>query len=263
MDLSAAPLRLDAIGMTLGGRRVLDSVSVDFAPGRLTAVLGPNGAGKSTLAQIAAGLAAPDAGHVTLGGRALAALPPRERARAIGYLPQGARVHWDLAVTELVALGRLPHRGPFAALDAADRAAIDAAMAATDIAGLADRTMTTLSGGEAARVHLARVLAGNPGWIIADEPLAGLDPAHQIDVIDRLREAARRGAGVIVILHDLAHAARAADAAVLLDMGRVVAQGSADAVLSPERLSAVYGVDWFMATDDAGAPVLLPTRRRD
>lgn len=254
-------LTLDRVGMTLGGRRVLDDVGASFAPGRVTAVLGPNGAGKSTLAGVLAGLTRPDAGAAALDGQPVLAIPARERARRIGYLPQAAQVHWDLRVGELVALGRLPHRGPFAAPDEADRAAVAAALEATDTARFMGRSMATLSGGEAARVHLARVLAGTPDWIIADEPLEGLDPAHRLDVLDRLRAAASAGAGVVVILHDLSHAARAADDALLLDGGRIVAAGPAAGVLTPERLAAVYGVRFFVGRDGQGAPLLVPMER--
>ncbi len=254
-------LSLDAVTVALGGKTVLHDVSLDFAPGKLTAVLGPNGAGKSTLASVAAGLRTPDSGAARLGGRGLDEIPARERARLVGYLPQSARVHWDLKVAELVALGRLPHRGAFAGLSAADREAIAAAMAATDTTGFATRGIATLSGGEAARAHLARVLAGELRWIIADEPLAGLDPAHQLDVLARLRDAAAAGAGVVLILHDLSHAARMADTVVLMDGGRIVAAGAAADVLTPDRLASVYGIEIFVGTDRHGAPVLVPVAR--
>ena len=254
-------LSADQVTVMRGGRPVLDGVSVAFAPGRVSVVLGPNGAGKSTLAGVLTGLLTPDAGRATLNGADVRTLDPRDRARRIGYLAQDAEVHWDLCVEELVALGRLPHRGPFAALGAADKAAIDAALAATDTARFVGRRVLTLSGGEAARVQLARVFAGQPEWIIADEPLEGLDPGHRLDLLDRLRAAAAAGTGIVLILHDLAHAARVADDALLIAEGRVAAQGPARDVLTPDRLEPVYGVRFFNGTDTQGRPLLVPTDR--
>lgn len=251
-------LTLDAVSVRLGGRDVLRDVCARFVAGRVTVVLGPNGAGKSTLAQVLAGIVVPRTGAARIDDGPLLDLPPRERARRIGYLPQALSAHWDMRVDELVALGRLPHRGPFAAPSPADREAIAAAMVATDTTPFAHRTIATLSGGEAARVHLARVLAGTPDWIIADEPLEGLDPAHRLGVLDQLRAAAAAGTGVIVILHDLTHAARVGDEALLLQHGSVVAAGTAADVLTPALLGPVYGVRLFAGVDDGGAPLLLP-----
>jgi iron complex transport system ATP-binding protein len=150
-------------------------------------------------------------------------------------------VHWDIDVATLVGLGRFPHRQRWGS-SAADDAAVAAAMAATDVTSLAARRVNTLSGGERGRVLLARVLAGTPDWLLADEPLASLDPAHQLDVLDRLRAIAGAGAGVMVVLHDLNQAARVADHVLLLRSGRVVGFGSAEDVLVPETIAATYGV---------------------
>ncbi len=237
MDLIAQDL-----AVALGGRRVLEGVAATLRPGRVTAILGPNGAGKSSLLRALAGLIAPAAGRVKIGGRDVAALSDRERARRIGYLPQAAAVHWNVTVHEVVALGRMPYRTPFAAPSARDRTAIAAALAATDTAALVDRRIADLSGGERARVLLARVLAGEPDWLLADEPLASLDPAHQVDILDRLRDVAQQGRGVLLILHDLAQAARAADDVLLLKQGRLVAAGPTAAVLTPDRVADVFDV---------------------
>lgn len=235
-------LTLTDVTVMLGGRRALDGVIARFAPGRITVVLGPNGAGKSTLLRAAAGLV-PAAG-TTLDGADVSMLAPRERARRIGYLPQSPTVEWDVTARELVALGRAPHRAPFAGESDADRAAIDRALAATDTARFADRGVLSLSGGERARVLLARVLAGEPEWLLADEPLASLDPAHQLDLLDRLRAAADDGAGVVIVLHDLTQAARVADDLIVLDQGRIAATA-----LDEEVIARVFGV----AVDHAGA----------
>lgn len=253
-------LSVDNLGLVLGGAMVLDGVTARFAPGRVTAVLGPNGAGKSSLLGCLAGLHRPNAGVVRLDGADRAATDPRTLARRIGYLPQAADVHWDIDVATLVSLGRFPHRLRWG-MSAADDAVVAAAMAATDVAGLATRTVNSLSGGERSRVLLARVLAGTPDWLLADEPLASLDPAHQLDVLDRLRAIAAAGAGVVAVLHDLNQAARVADDVLLVRAGRVVGFGAADAMLVPETIAATYGVATEITHASDGRRVILTTGR--
>src|SRR3569623_2757068 len=154
-----------------------------------------------------AGLVRPSLGHVAIDGEEIGAMAARERARTIGYLPQQSDVAWNMIARDVVALGRLPHRTGLAA----DEAAVASALGATDSADLADRRIGELSGGERSRILLARVLAGEPRWLLADEPLASLDPAHQLDILDRLRGVAQGGAGVVIVFHDLGHAASIAD----------------------------------------------------
>jgi iron complex transport system ATP-binding protein len=253
-------LAVDTLSLKLGQSLVLDRIDACFEPGRITAVLGPNGAGKSSLLACLAGLRQPDAGQVLLDGVPRASWSPRDLARRIGLLPQSADVHWDIDVATLVGLGRYPHRSRWGE-SAADRAAVQAAMAATDVLQFAHRPVMALSGGERARVLLARVLAGEPEWLLADEPLANLDPAHQLDALDCLREVAARGAGVIVVLHDLNHALRVADTVLLLAAGRVVAHGPPDAVLTPATIAATYNVDAHIGITADGQRYLIPTRR--
>jgi len=229
------------LGLELGGATVLDGVSLAIPRSAVTAIIGPNGAGKSSLLACLAGLRAPARGLVTLDAAPLSDLPARQRAQRIGYLPQVAEVNWDVDVATLVTLGRLPHAGRWRQGDG-DAAAIAAALAATDMGRMAQRIVGTLSGGERARALLARVLAGQPDYLLADEPLANLDPGHQLDSLTCLRAAATAGAGVVIVLHDLGHALRVADHVLLLDGGRVAAYGAPDAVLTPERIAAVYGV---------------------
>lgn len=251
MELSVRDL-----DVTLGGRRVLHGISAHFAPGRITAVLGPNGSGKTTLVRSLAGLVEIDAGQVRLGERIIARVPPRERAQLIGYLPQDGTAHWNVNVRELVALGRLPHRAPFVGPGLEDQAEISAALAATDAMHLADRRVQELSGGERARVLLARVMAGAPRWLLADEPLAALDPAHQFGMLAQLRGLAATGMGVVIVLHDLAQAGRIADDVVILNQGRVVAAGSRDEALTIESLREAFGVESLMIEVEEG--VVLP-----
>lgn len=250
-------IRIADLAVDLGRRRALEDVTLDLHRGRVTAILGPNGAGKTSLLRAIAGLVTASAGQVMLDGSALAALTLQARARRIGYLPQNGQPAWALTVRELVALGRLPHRSAFAALSPADADAIDAAMAATDIAHLADRTVDTLSGGEKARAKFARVLAAETDWILADEPLANLDPPHQQDVLRLMRAAANAGKGVIVVLHQLDAAARVADDVLVLRDGRTLAFGPSPAVLTPETLEAAFDMPMDVF-DHQGRIAILP-----
>ena len=233
-------LACSGVTVRLGGRPVVDGVTLVLRPGEVTALLGPNGAGKSTLLSVLAGLRTSDAGAATLDGQELAAMLPRERARLVGFLPQSAEVHWELAGRALVALGRFPHRGPFAGESEADRAAVDAALRACDAEGFAGRPVSKLSGGERARLLLARLLAGEPRWMLADEPLAGLDAAHQLDMLGRFRAQAAGGAGVLLVLHDLLLAERFADRRVVMHEGQVAADTRG--LLDDATLAAVFGV---------------------
>lgn len=248
-------LSLDRVTVRLGGATILDRVSATIAPGRVTAILGPNGAGKSTLLRAAAGLIAAS-GTIHLDDTPIAALDRRARARALGYLPQDAAVHWNMRVAEVVALGRLPH----GTSPDQDSAAIAVALDATATAAFADRPIATLSGGERARVLLARVLAGTPRYLLADEPLAALDPAHQADIVARLRAVAVAGAGVAVVVHDLLQAQLAADDAILLDAGRIVAAGPAAQVLVPEHLERIFGIR-VASVEAAGRALWVPVGR--
>jgi iron complex transport system ATP-binding protein len=250
-------LSFDRVTLDLRGRRVLADVSAAFAAGRITVILGPNGAGKTSLLRAAAGLIAPSAGKIAIDGRAIAAMRRDDRARTIGYLPQSGDVAWNMPARDVVALGRLPHRAGVAE----DIAAVLAAMAATDTEQFAERRVGELSGGERARVLLARVLAGEPQWLLADEPLASLDPAHQLDLLDRLRGQAARGVGVVVVLHDLVQAARVADEILLLRDGRVFASGQPDEVLTPQHLRDAFGVDVLLFADAQGRMLPVPAGR--
>ncbi|MGU3391745.1 ABC transporter ATP-binding protein [Sphingomonas sp. M1A8_2b] len=253
-------LIVDRLSVRLGKRTVLHEVSAHLKPGRVTAILGPNGAGKSTLVKAAAALIGYAAGSVRLDAQDIPAMEPRARARAIGYLPQDATVHWNIVARDVVALGRLPHRGAHAAASPEDHAAIARALHDTETTHLADRPIAELSGGERARVLLARVLAGAPRWLLADEPLASLDPSHQIDLLARLRTYAAGGAGVVIVLHDLVQAQRAADDALLIADGRVVAFGPVADVLTPDTLAQVFGVR-VVPVDDGGRRLLVPVGR--
>lgn len=235
-------IRLDNLHVALGGAPVLAGIDARLDAGALIGVIGPNGAGKSTLARAMLGLIAPAAGEVLIDDTPLAAIPRRELAKRMAYLPQGQQLGWPLSVARLVALGRLPHLAPFSRMSETDQAAVERAMARTDVTSLAARTATELSGGERARALLARALAVDAAALIADEPLASLDPAHQLDVMTLLAEEAGQGRLVIAVLHDLTMAARFCRRLLLLSDGRLIADGPPEAVLTDERLASAYRV---------------------
>jgi iron complex transport system ATP-binding protein len=236
-------LRANDIAFGFGEFPVLRDASLVVSPGETVGLIGPNGAGKTTLVRVLAGLLEAAGGQVSLGGRALAELGDRERARSLAYLPQGAPAHWPLQVERVVELGRIPHRAWWQRLGEEDRAAIEQAMADADVEALRGRLVTQLSGGERTRVMLARVFASRPGIILADEPVASLDPFHQLRVMHTLRECARRGGGVLVVMHDLNLAARYCDRLVALHRGRVIAEGPPRKVLDDPALAAAYSVN--------------------
>ncbi len=250
-------LAAQRLSLTLGGKPVLHAVEAAFAAGRVTALLGPNGAGKSSLLACLAGLQHPVAGRAMLGEGDVRALPAQQRARRIGFLPQAADVHWNIDVATLVGLGRLPWRGGWGETDE-DRAAVTQALAATGMAGFARRGVEHLSGGERARALLARVLAGRPEWLLADEPLASLDPAHQLEVGAQLRAVAAAGSGVVLVVHDLNLAARLADDVVLLRDGGVIAAGPAATTLTATLVGETYGLTVETGITASGQRYIVP-----
>ena len=233
-------MTLAAQNLTLPAR--LHGISAAFQPGTVTAICGPNGAGKSSLLTTLAGLLTPASGTVTLGNANLASLAPHARARAIGYLAQSAEVAWDVTAETLVSLGRIPFQWTGGSTPAQDADACTAAIAAMDLHGLRHRPVSRLSGGERARVLLARVLAGQPRWILADEPLANLDLAHAAALMTCLREQATAGVGVVLVLHDLASAMNHADRVLVLDKGALIADGPPEVALSEATIASVWGV---------------------
>lgn len=245
------------LGVVLGSRTVLSDVSLSLSAGHLVALVGPNGAGKTTLLRALAGLV-PSSGAVHIRGDALSSLPLRERARRFAYLPQGHVVHWPLPARDIVALGRFPHGVTDPARMAADDIeAVSRAMQAADVVEFADRRVTELSGGERSRVALARVLAVEAPVILADEPIASLDPRHQIDVMKSLRTAADGGVLVIVVTHDLGLAARFADHAMVLSAGKLVSQGAPSDALSESVMRDVFRISAFRA-EHQGEAVIVP-----
>ena len=236
-------LQANDLSLTLKGRRVLDGINLSMGPGKMIGLIGPNGAGKSSLLSVLAGLRSPEKGTVTYDGRTRSVQGRQELSRRLAYLAQSAPVEWALSVPQVVALGRLPHRGLLGPLDATrDAAAITSALAITEVTALSTRPLRSLSGGERMRVLLARALAVEGEVVLADEPTAGLDPYHQLQVMELLEDTAKRGAGVLVVLHDLTLAARFCRRILLMQEGRLVADGPPDEVLTEASLRQVYSV---------------------
>ena len=253
-------LSLTHVQASLGGTRVIRDVSLEVRDSAFIGLIGPNGAGKTTLVRAIAALI-PHEGTIDLDGQAVATMEPRVRARAIAYLAQGAGSHWPLEVSRLVALGRLPHLAPFRAPAPEDEAAIARAMQLADIESFGGRDVLTLSGGERARVLLARALAVEAPLLLVDEPVASLDPYHQIGIMEVLRAYAGAGRTVIAVLHDLSLSARYCDRLVLLDEGAVKADGRPEDVLTPENLEAVYRIRAIIGGE--GERFVLPLARTD
>ena len=236
-------MSLIARGITVeaGCATLVADAALTVGPGELVVLLGPNGAGKTSLLRAALGLT-PSIGTATLNGEAVAAIAPAVRARALSYLPQARPLAWPARVHDVVALGRFAHGVTLGRLSPRDAEAVDTALVRCDLIPLADRATDTLSGGELARVHLARALAAQALLIVADEPVAALDPRHQHRVMGLLRDFVRGGGGALAVLHDLALAAAYADRLVWMKDGRVVAEGSVRETMTVERIAQVYGV---------------------
>jgi iron complex transport system ATP-binding protein len=255
MSLPATILDVTGLEVRLARRTVLHDIALAVKEGELVVIIGPNGAGKTTLLRAVAGLVAAR-GSIEIMGTPASRLSLAARARRVAYLPQGHVFHWPLPASEIVALGRLPLDAG-ADLSEADRLAVSRAMTATGITEFAERMVTTLSGGERARVALSRVLATEAKLILADEPTASLDPRYQLIVLDILRRHAREGGAVIAVLHDLGLAARYADRIVVLDSGRIAALGTPAEVLTKQRLAETFGVNAQIVTL-VDAPVVIP-----
>lgn len=254
--MTAALLSLKDAVVRHGRATPLKGLSLDVRPGELVGLLGPNGSGKTTAARALMGLVRLEHGEAEIGGQPVARLAAKDRARLVAYLPQSRQMAWPVAVREAVALGRFAYGAGVGRLGAEDQAAVDGAVAACDLGDLMDRDVTTLSGGETARVHMARALAAQAPALIADEPTAALDPLHQWTIMQVLARQAQAGGAVLVVVHDLALAARFCSRVVVLKDGQGLAEGLPSEVLTPDLLATAYGIDaaWTKGGD---GPALL------
>ena len=260
--MTASAIAVRGLVSRRGHAVVLDGIDLAFEAGQVTAIVGPNGAGKTTLLRHLAGLDMPAAGEVELHGQLLASLDPGLRARSIAYRPQAASAYWPLRARDIVALGRLPHGADLSRpLGSRDTEAIQRALERVDGVALADRPIDTMSQGERARMMMARALSTEAPILLADEPVASLDPAYALETMKILRDEAARGACVIVVLHDLGLAARFADRIVVLADHKVAADGPPGVALAADVIDAAYGVKFRHVTVD-GVPQPVAWERR-
>lgn len=238
-----ARFELDQVECRYGERKAFETRHLAIASGELTAIVGPNGAGKSTLVKTLAGLITPVHGEIRLDGVALHRFAGRERARRIAYLPADSRLAWPLIAVRVVELGRYPFLKPLHGFTDEDGEYLEDAIQRAGATGLTARRFDELSSGEKARILLARALATNAGTLLLDEPGAALDPRHQLAVMKILQEEARRGVCTVFAGHSLELVSRFADRVLVMDQGRIVADGTPQQALSPEVLSGVFGLD--------------------
>lgn len=229
-------LALENLSASRGARRVLDDITLTIGAGEFVGLLGPNGAGKTTLMRTALGLMQAQ-GHSNL-----AAMERHARARHVAWLPQNREIAWPVSVEQIVTLGRSPHLAPGQQPGPNDRSAIDNALARMGLSDFRHRIATRLSGGEQARVLIARALAQETPLLLADEPAAGLDPANQIALMNLLAETAAGGRSVVAAMHDLGLAVRHCNRLLVLDHGHLVADGPPDAVLTPSLLAGTFHI---------------------
>ena len=256
---------ITAEGVTLGyrGRPVIEGLDIELPPGKVTAIVGPNACGKSTLLRGLARLHPLTAGRVRIDGQDIGAMSRRDLARVVGVLPQTSVAPDGVRVAELVGRGRFPHQGWFGRHTSQDDRVVMRALEATGVADLADRRLEELSGGQRQRVWIAMVLAQETDAVLLDEPTTYLDVTHQLELLDLLSDLnAERGTTVVMVLHELNHAARYADHMVVMSGGRVAAEGAPRDVLTAASVLSAFGLDAEVIPDPVtGGPLVVPKGR--
>jgi len=253
------------LSLVIEGISILKQVDVEVRAGELIGLIGPNGAGKSTLLRLLMQLEEAGSGEVFFNGNALYKISREERAQKIGYLAQHARAHWPFTVQKLVELGRIPHQRWWQDCSVEDLRSVENALRLTETLAYRNRLVTTLSGGEQTLVMLARIFAAEPQLIFADEPVAALDPYHQLHVMEILREHAlsnspQKNKAAVVVLHDLSLAARYCDRLYLLHHGERYCHGTPQEVLTDEHLANAYGIQASITCSEAGVSVTPVSR---
>jgi iron complex transport system ATP-binding protein len=254
----ASPLRFESITARVGGQTLLEDIDFEVRPGEVVGLIGCNGVGKTTLLRIASAALAPGAGRVLLGDRPVAEMPRRELARQIALVPQDLHVPFPFRVGELVLMGRAPHQSLVGLESEHD---VELALAALDRLGieqLADRDITTLSGGERQLVLFARALVQDPGVLLLDEPTAFLDLKHRVEVLREVRSFVRSGRAALIVSHDLSLAARSCDRVVLLGQGGIVAEGPPESVLTSQNLRLAFEIEAQTFLGPDGKLVVVP-----
>lgn len=236
---------------------LVEHASLKLATGELIAILGPNGAGKSSLLRAIMGLLPASSGTVLLNGEDCSTVSANERALAISYLPQIRPLAWPLSVRDVISLGRFSHGTALGKLSPADSEAVQRAIKDCDLEALSGRSTQSLSGGEIARVHFARALSANTPLLIADEPIAALDPLHQLRIGALIKQFVNDGGGALVVLHEVSIAARIADRLIWMLDGKIVANGPPNETLTPENMARVYGVHAVIARTESAYDVRI------
>ena len=254
-------IEIENVSFAYDGRtRALQGVHLDVRSGESVALIGPNGSGKSTLLRVVSCLLRPNEGTIRLDGTPLAALSARQVARRLAMVEQERSMGFDFTVREVVAMGRIPHRGRFSRESPDDRRTIERAMELADVRDLADRSIRAVSGGERQLVHLGMALAQEPDVLLLDEPTTHLDLRHQVGFMSIVREQARSGMTVLIAIHDLTLAAQSADRIALMNEGRFVALGAPTEVLTPSNVRHVFGVTAVVGEHPVlGTTYVLPT----
>lgn len=256
-------LQGNGLAFSIDDIEIVRGIDVSVHQGELVGLIGPNGAGKSTLLRLLCGIEPPTHGTVLWQEKILATIAMEQRAKMIGYLAQGSRAQWPVTVERVVELGRLPYQGLWQRSTAADKNAIEQAMHMAEVTAYRNRIATTLSGGEQTLVMLARIFATQPQLIFADEPVATLDPYHQLHVMELLRAHAQDSQAAVVVLHDLELAARFCDRLYLFQHGKIFASGTPAQVLTQDNLRAVYGIESRIECSEDGVSLTLVRRIRE
>jgi iron complex transport system ATP-binding protein len=233
-------LEIDHVAVAIGAKRIVHEASLEVEPGSIVGLIGPNGSGKSTLLRSVYRLLRPAAGYVRLGGDDVWQLSAKESARRTGVVVQETPTDFEFTVSEVVAMGRTPHKGMLAADTAADAEIVAAALRRVNMRAFVERQFSTLSGGEKQRVLVARALAQQPRFLVLDEPTNHLDIHYQLEILELVKSL---GITTLITLHDLNLAAAYCQQLYMLQAGRIVASGAPEAVLTPERLRGVFLVD--------------------
>lgn len=256
-------LSASGLDFTIDGVSILEGIDFQVDAGEMVGLIGPNGAGKSSLLRLLTGVEVSSSGEIYFDDQPLQQVSAQQRAQTMGYLVQGAQAYWPFSVDKVVGLGRIPYQSWWQQSSEQDQRKVEQAMTMTETLAYRNRIVTTLSGGEQTLVMLARIFATEPRLILADEPVAALDPYHQLHVMEILRGHAGADRATVVVLHDLSLAARFCDRLYLLNHGRLHCSGTVEAVLTRENIAQVYGVDCQIETRENGVSVVSTNRIRD
>ncbi len=260
-NTTTGALRFNGIGKVFPGVKALSDISFEARPGSVHALMGENGAGKSTLLKAFARILTPQAGSLSLDGKAYRDLSARDLARKVAFLPQVLPIPEGVSVRQLVAYGRSPHNSLWGRLSGADQHSVEQALQRMELETLADRPLSDLSGGQRQRAWLAMILAQDAAIVLLDEPTTYLDISHQVELLDLMRALSAEGKTVITVLHDINQACRYADHLAVMQAGRLVASGTPGDVLNAELVCRVFDVQvQIMREPVAGTPMCIVER---